>query len=110
MQTKASSRTEVYRLRNEEELKIFKEATSNTKRFTRCFVGEGDVRDQGKRWLKVLQKTIHTWIRPKRTDKTKLNLEKRKARENRQKGGPTKDGGREQLGQEWKRGENHDSR
>ena len=51
-------RTEIYRLRNEEELQQFKENTTNTKRFTNCFVSEGDVNDQGHKWMKLLQKTI----------------------------------------------------
>ena len=51
-------RTEVYRLRNQEELNIFKENTTNTKQFTNCFTDDGDVRDQGKKWMKLIQKTI----------------------------------------------------
>ena len=60
VERKRCLRTEVYRLRNEEELKLFKERTTNTDKFTRYFAEEGDVRDQGKKWMKMLQKTIRT--------------------------------------------------
>jgi exonuclease III len=36
VEKKTPARTEIYRLRNEEELKKFKEATTNTDKFTKC--------------------------------------------------------------------------
>ena len=55
---KITQRNEVYRLRNVEELQIFREATSNTDQFSKCFMGDDDVKVQGKRWMKLLQNTI----------------------------------------------------
>ena len=52
-------RKEVYRIRDEDGLKEFKVKTTETKRFTRCFQGDGTIEQQGKMWLKQLQKTIH---------------------------------------------------
>ena len=55
----ASSRQEVYCLRNKADLKIFKEKTSKTNRFTNCFTREGDIKKEGRKWMKTLQNTIH---------------------------------------------------
>ena len=55
---KITPRNEVYRLRNVEELQIFREATSNTDQFSKCFMSDDDVKVQGKRWMKLLQNTI----------------------------------------------------
>ena len=60
LKKKPLPRTEVYRLRNVEELQNFKEKTSHTNVFTQCFEREGDVQEQGKKWLKTLQKSICT--------------------------------------------------
>jgi exonuclease III len=60
VEKKSPLRTEIYRLRNEEELRKFKDATTNTDKFTKCFSKEGDINQQGKKWLKELNNTIHT--------------------------------------------------
>ena len=59
IEKKSSPRTEIHRLRNEDELKLFKEATTNTDKFTKCFSEiTGDVKTQGERWMKTLWNTI----------------------------------------------------
>ena len=64
-------RIERFSLRNAEDLVKFKEETTHTSRFTECFRNEGSVREQGKRWLKVLMNTIHKTFRKIRvTDNT----------------------------------------
>ena len=85
LKRKALPRTEIYRLRNADELKNFKERTSDTKVFTQCFENEGDVQEQGKKWMKALQKTIcasfkKIRIRPNHTQKDSMQekMEKRK--------------------------------
>ena len=57
---KVPPRKEIYRLRNVEELKKFKEATTSTSKFTKCFSGKGNINQQGKKWLKELHNTIHS--------------------------------------------------
>ena len=58
-----SSRQEVLCLRNKADLKTFKEKTSKTNRFTRCFTNDGDIQKEGKKWMKTLQNTIHKCFR-----------------------------------------------
>ena len=60
LKRKPMTRTEVYRLRNAEELQRFKKKTSDTTAFTQCFTNEGNVKEQGEAWLQLLQKTIRT--------------------------------------------------
>ena len=55
---KAFERTEVYRLRNPDELQVFKEVTTNTNKFTKCFEVGDDIKVQGKKWMKLLQNSI----------------------------------------------------
>ena len=57
---KITPRKEVYRLRNPAELLVFREATTNTKKFTKCFMGDDDVKAQGRKWMKLLDNTIRT--------------------------------------------------
>ena len=59
LQRKRQSRDEFYRIRSEKHIEVFKERTTKTTRFTECFLKKGDVRIQGRRWLKVLMKMIH---------------------------------------------------
>ena len=56
-------RIEIMALRNSEDLAKFKSETTNTSRFTRCFQGPGDIRSQGKKWMKVLKNTMHRCFR-----------------------------------------------
>ena len=60
VQKKIPPRTEVYRLRNTEELRQFKDATTYTNRFTKCFSQGGDINQEGEMWMKTLQKSIHS--------------------------------------------------
>ena len=55
---KPPPRTEVYRLRNEEELIQYREKTTHTDKFTRCFTKDGDIAEEGKKWMKEVNKTI----------------------------------------------------
>ena len=55
---KVFERKEVYRLRNPEELQSFKETTTNTDKFSKCFEEDGDIKVQGKKWMKLLQYSI----------------------------------------------------
>ena len=64
-------RIELLSLRNPEDLQKFKEVTTSTNKFTKCFEMEGSVKQQGKIWLKTLMTTIHRTFRKVRiTDKT----------------------------------------
>ena len=57
---KVFERKEVYRLRNPEELLVFKDATTNTNKFSKCFKKDGDIKTQGKKWMKLLQNSIRS--------------------------------------------------
>ena len=52
-------RKEMYILRDENSLRSFKEATTHTTMFTQNFTRDGDVRVEGKKWLKQLMGVIH---------------------------------------------------
>ena len=76
-------RQEVYCLRNENDLKLFKEKTSNTNKFSRCFTDNGNIDKEGKKWLKTLLRTIHTSfkkvrITKQRKDKVQIQIDERK--------------------------------
>ena len=59
IQKKIPERREIFNLRNPEELQIFREATTNTNVFTKCFQdNDKSIKVQGKKWLKLLQGTI----------------------------------------------------
>ena len=60
LQRRMAHRQEVYRLRNKSDLLIFKEKTTHTKKFSQCFTKGGDVKKEGKKWLKTLHNTIHS--------------------------------------------------
>ena len=55
---KQPQRIEVYRLRNEEELLQYRERTTHCDKFTRCFTKDGDIVEEGKKWMKEIDKTI----------------------------------------------------
>ena len=67
---KVFERKEVYRLRNPDELQVFKETTTNTNKFSKCFEEDNDIKVQGKKWMKLLQNSI-------RTSFTKIRIRKR---------------------------------
>ena len=50
----STPRREIYCLRNETDLQTFKNKTSHTKRFSKCFTDAGDIEKEGKKWLKTL--------------------------------------------------------
>ena len=76
-------RHEIFNLRNPEELQIFKETTTNTNVFTKCFQGNDNIKVQGKRWMKLLQGAIRRSfkkIRIRRNNKKSEIHEKMKLR------------------------------
>ena len=80
---KVFERKEVYRLRNPEELQLFKEATTNTDKFSKCFKKDGDIKVQGQKWMKLLQNSIKksfTKIRIRKNNKKDEMQEKMKER------------------------------
>ena len=82
---KYRERKEVFRLRNHNELQLFRERTSDTRKFTQCFTETGDVKTEGKKWMNELQKMIRTTFKKIRIRKcyrakseTQQKVEKRK--------------------------------
>ena len=65
------ARQEIYCLRNEASLKKFKEVTTSTKKFSSCFTKDGDIRKEGKKWLKLVRRTIHVCFRKVRITERK---------------------------------------
>ena len=69
LQKRKPMRKEMYCLRNKSSLKKFLEKTSNTNKFCACFTENGDVKKEGKKWLKTLQNTIHSCFKKVRMTK-----------------------------------------
>ena len=59
IQKKIEQRVEILTMRNKEDLDLYRKRTTETTQFTECFNQDGDVQDQGKKWLKLLLKVIH---------------------------------------------------
>ena len=49
----------------------FKSKTTNTNKFTKCFETDGNIREQGKKWLKLLDNTIRECFRKVRVTDSK---------------------------------------
>ena len=83
---KKHERTEVFNLRNKLCQNDFKEKTSNTNQFTKCFEGEETIDIQFKKWHRRLLKALHTSFRKirikdrgeKKNSKMDLIMEKKK--------------------------------
>ena len=70
---KEKQRTEVFTMRNKENLKDFKENTENAMEFSECFMDNSDIKTQGERWLKILRHKIRQSFKKVRIDKTRKN-------------------------------------
>ena len=73
---KEHKRKEIFNLRNETALKRFKDLTTNTNRFSKCFVTQETLDVQFKRWQRQLQKALHVnfkKVRCKDEDDPKLS-------------------------------------
>ena len=71
LQKQRNQRQEVYRLRNKTDLQRFKDETTHTKKFSKCFTENGDVQKEGKKWFKTLQNTISNCFKKVRITKRK---------------------------------------
>ena len=75
---RSKPRQEIYRLRNKTDLQKFKDHTTNTTKFTKCFTVNGDVQKEGKLWLKTLKSTIHRCFKKVRiTQKKKDDIQEK---------------------------------
>ena len=75
LQKRLKPREEIYCLRNKASLKKFKENTTHTTRFSDCFnAGCEGIQKEGRKWLKTLQKTIHTCFRKVRVTEKKKDI------------------------------------
>ena len=54
---------EMFDLKDKDSQKTFKDYTSNTDMFTKCFLTDEDINNQFKKWQKRLQKSFHACFR-----------------------------------------------
>ena len=62
---------EVFNIRNKDNLKVFKNITENDKEFTKCFEDDLDIKEQGKKWSKILRNKIRKAFKKVRVKKSK---------------------------------------
>ena len=69
-------RKEVYNIRNEDDLEVFKNITESETEFTKCFENNLGIKEQGKRWARILKNKMKTAFKKirvkKRAIKTKV--------------------------------------
>ena len=73
LQKRTSPRQEIYCLRNKTSLEMFRGQTTCTTKFSKCFSEKGDIQIEGKKWMKTLQKTIHTCFKKVRVTSKRRN-------------------------------------